>query len=52
MLDIPETDFWDELSEEVKQTINDAKDQMDRGEGMPHDEVMARMKQRFLNNSL
>lgn len=48
MLDISEEDFWDELPDEVKQSIDEAKDQMDREEGMPHDEVIARIKERFL----
>jgi len=52
MLDIPKNDFWDVLPDEVKQAIDKAKDQMDRGEGIPHDEVMVRMKQRFLDNKL
>jgi len=41
-------DFWDELPPEVKQAINMAKAELDGGEGIPHDEVMAEMKSRFL----
>lgn len=46
---MPEEDFWNELPEEVKQAIEKAKDEMDRGEGMPHDEVIERIRERFLN---
>ena len=41
-------DFWEELPSEVKQAINMAKTELDRGEGTPHDEVMSEMKSRFL----
>jgi hypothetical protein len=49
LVGLSEGDFWNDLPAEVKQSINEAKAQMDRGEGIPHDEVMSRMKARFLN---
>jgi len=50
ILGVPQTDFWHELSEEVKQSINDAKAQLDRGKGIPHDKVMAEIKERLLKS--
>lgn len=47
LLGLSENDFWSELPTEVKQAINQAKDELDRGEGIPHAKVMAEMKQRF-----
>ena len=47
LLGLSENDFWSELPVDVKQTINQAKDELDRGEGLPHAQVMAEMKQRF-----
>jgi predicted transcriptional regulator len=34
------TDFWDELPEEVKQSIQIGLAQAERGEVIPHEEVM------------
>jgi len=50
ILGVPQTDFWVELPEAVKQSINKAKAQLDRGEGIPHDKVMADVKSRFLKS--
>jgi hypothetical protein len=49
LLGLAEDDFWVDLPTEVKQAINKAKDQLDKGEGIPHDDVMAKMRDRFLN---
>jgi hypothetical protein len=49
LLGLSEGDFWADVPMEVKQAINKAKDQLDRGEGTPHEEVMAKMRDRFLN---
>jgi predicted transcriptional regulator len=49
LVGLSENDFWDELPSEVRQAINHAKDELDRGEGIPHEEVMAEIKSRFLN---
>jgi hypothetical protein len=48
ILGVPENDFWEELPEEVKQSINKAKTELDNGEGIPHNEVMAGVRERFL----
>jgi len=47
LLQIHQTDFWPDLSDDLKQGINEAKLQLDKGEGIPHDEVMAEVKNRF-----
>lgn len=43
-------DFRDDLPNEVKQAIKMAKVELDGGEGIPHDEVMAEIKNRFLKS--
>jgi hypothetical protein len=48
LVGLSENDFWDELPAEVKMAINQAKAELDRGEGVPHDEVMNEIKSRFL----
>jgi hypothetical protein len=48
ILGVQENDFWFELPKEVKESINEAKAELDRGEGIPHEEVMADVKKRFL----
>jgi hypothetical protein len=48
ILGVWENDFWTELPEDVKQSIDEAKAELDRGEGIPHEEVMAEVKRRFL----
>jgi hypothetical protein len=45
---LPEHDFWKGLPLEVQHGINNAKSDLDRGEGIPHVEVMAEMKRVFL----
>jgi hypothetical protein len=49
LLNIPEPDFWDELPDNIKGAINGAKEQLERGEGVAHEDVMADVKARFLN---
>jgi hypothetical protein len=49
LLGLSENDFWDDLPIEIKDGINQAKDQLQRGEGIPHSQVMADVKARFLN---
>ncbi|HEY9195141.1 MAG TPA: hypothetical protein VIM77_02710 [Mucilaginibacter sp.] len=49
LLGLSENDFWADTPAGVKQVINKAKDQLDKGEGLAHDEVMAKIKTRFLN---
>ena len=50
ILGVKENDFWEELPEEVKQSINQAKAELDRGEGIPHEKVMADVRERFLKS--
>ncbi|WP_186292649.1 hypothetical protein [Mucilaginibacter corticis] len=49
LLGLSENDFWNNLPEEVKQSINKAKSELDHGEGIPHQQVMSDIKARFLN---
>ncbi|HEX7365787.1 MAG TPA: hypothetical protein VF273_01760 [Pelobium sp.] len=42
-------DFWTEIPTEIKQHIYRAKSELDRGEGVPHSQVMEEIKNRFLN---
>lgn len=44
---VSEVDFWDELSDEQKAEIEESIAQADRGEVIPHEEVMARIKERY-----
>ncbi|WP_299583621.1 hypothetical protein [Mucilaginibacter sp.] len=44
---LPELDFWSQLPAEVEQAINEAKEELKRGEGIPHSEVMEEIKSRF-----
>ena len=38
---------WEKLSEEQRQGILDAIDEIDQGKGMPHEKVMARMRKKY-----
>ena len=42
-------DFWDELPENVKKSINKGLKQAENGEVTPHDEVMKNIKSKYLN---
>ena len=44
---VSEVDFWDELSDEQKAEIEESIAELDRGEGIPHEEVMARIKAKY-----
>jgi hypothetical protein len=41
---VGETDFWDELSEAQKRRIELSIQQMDEGEGIPHEAVMTEFR--------
>jgi len=41
------TDFWQDLPAEVKQAINKGKRELDKGKGIPHDQVMDEVRERF-----
>jgi len=42
-------DDWDKLSEEQKQGIVDAINEIDSGKGTPHKKVMARIRKNYIN---
>jgi gas vesicle protein len=48
LIGLSETDFWTEIPEEIKKSINKAKEELDRGEGLAYDDVMDEIKSRFL----
>jgi hypothetical protein len=48
-LEISENDFWNKIPVETQQGINKAKGELDRGEGIPHAEIMSEIKAQFLN---
>ena len=39
--------FWDELDTAEKEAIEDGIAQLDRGEGIPHKEVMKKFRQKY-----
>lgn len=41
------TDFWNELSEAQKERIELAKKQLEAGEGIPHEAVMAEFRKKY-----
>lgn len=41
----PEADFWDELHDDVKLDVEEALAELERGEGIPHHEVMQKHEQ-------
>jgi hypothetical protein len=43
LLKKPETDWFDELTEEQQQTVDLAIEELDRGEGIPHEEALRRL---------
>jgi hypothetical protein len=49
LLGLAEGDFWKEIPQEVKEAINQAKKQLDLGEGISNEEVNAEVNKRFLN---
>lgn len=42
-----DTDFWDELSDEQKEEIEESIAELDRGEGIPHEDVMKEIKAKY-----
>ena len=46
---LPEPDFWNDVPAEVKQAIEQVKDELNGGEGIPHSQIMAEIRDRFLN---
>lgn len=47
---INDGDFWNDLPIELKDAIEVAKAQLNKGEGLPHEQVMAKIKAVFLND--
>lgn len=47
LLGLSNKDFWQDLPSEVKEGIDLAKAELDRGEGIPHEAVMSEIKERF-----
>jgi hypothetical protein len=41
------TDWWDELTEKQKEMIKVGTEQLNRGEGIPHEIVMAKMNAKY-----
>jgi hypothetical protein len=48
LVGLSEGDFWKDVPVEVKQAVNKAKEELDRGEGIPHSQVMTEIKEKFL----
>lgn len=42
-----ETDWWDEISDEERASIQEGLDELDRGEGIPHEKVMEELKAKY-----
>ncbi|MEJ5963670.1 hypothetical protein [Pedobacter immunditicola] len=49
LVGLSEGDFWDELPDDVKQSVDKAKGELDRGQGIDHAKVIEEVKRRFLN---
>ena len=48
LLGLSEHDFWDDLNDSTKASIQRGLEQSNRGETRPHEGVMAEIKARFL----
>jgi predicted transcriptional regulator len=46
--DEEDNDFWNELPDHVKAGIQQGKAELERGEGIPHEKVMAEIKSKYL----
>lgn len=42
-----EVDWWDEISEDEQAAINEGLAQLDRGEGIPHEQVMKEVREKY-----
>lgn len=42
-----EVDWWGEISEEERLAIDEGIAQLDRGEGIPHDQVMKEVREKY-----
>ncbi len=50
LLAVSEKDFWNDLSEPTKNSINRGLEDSKKGLTRPHDEVISEMKNRFLKS--
>lgn len=48
LVGLSDNDFWSGLPVDVKQAIQNAKDELERGEGIPHSNIMSDVNDRFL----
>jgi hypothetical protein len=48
LLGLADGDFWNDLPESTKQSIQRGLEQSQKGETIPHEKVMADIKSRFL----
>ena len=48
LVGLSDGDFWNDVPLEIKKAVTQAKEELDRGEGIPHSQVMAEIKDRFL----
>lgn len=42
-----EVDWWAEISEDERDAINEGLTQLDRGEGIPHEQVMKEVREKY-----
>ena len=42
-----EVDWWDEVSEEERRSIKQGLAELDRGESIPHEEVMREVREKY-----
>ncbi len=50
LLNLSSNDFWNAIPDNLREDIEVAKREMDKGEGIPHDEVIDDVKKRFLKS--
>ncbi len=43
-------DWWDELTQDAKDSIATGIAQLDRGEGIPHEEAMKTIREKYLDS--
>lgn len=48
LVGLSDRDFWTDVPGEIKSAVNKAREELDRGEGIPHSQVMTEIKNRFL----
>jgi hypothetical protein len=47
LLNTSKQDFWPSLPAQVKQAIEESESELDRGEGISHEQVMVEIKERY-----